>query len=81
MNSVLSTKNLLINLLVPAKEKICYRKCPLLLPRVICPLQGLFIMTFYFAKSHALAVIIRISLFFQDTVGIMQEDVAIKVIR
>ena len=27
-------------------------KCPLLLPRAICPLQGLFMMTLYFAKSQ-----------------------------
>ena len=43
-------------LFVPAKEKLCYSKCPLLLPTAICPLQGLFVTTSYFAKSHALAV-------------------------
>jgi len=55
---LLSLKILLLDLLLPAKEKLCYRKMPFtFLPRVICPLQGLFIMTLYFAKSQALAVL------------------------
>ena len=52
MNSALSLQYLPLNLLLPAKEKICYGKCPLLLPRVKCPLQGLFIVTLHFAKSQ-----------------------------
>jgi len=39
-------------------NKLCYSKCPLLLPTAICPLQGLFIMTLHFAKSQALAVFV-----------------------